>query len=193
MFRALRGQILNHLRTRAGRVFAVTSSLPGEGKTTIALNLAFSIASYGGIRLFLIEADLRQPKISAYLETTVEHGLDDYLDGEATIAESLLGVESEKFCIMPVRHPRQDSAELLSNSRLHALQQAILASDPQAIIIYDAPPMLRGDESLALLNLTNGAVFVVQDGIPQDVLKQSLLLVGQEKLIGTILNKTVGI
>ena len=89
-FDLLRTQILQKMEENGWRTLAITSPTPAVGKTVVAINLAMSIAQKTNRTAMLVDFDLRQPRIGAYLGIPMEQSLNDLLDGGAELSDTLV-------------------------------------------------------------------------------------------------------
>jgi Mrp family chromosome partitioning ATPase len=102
------------------RVLVVTSPLPGEGKTTLAMNLAVTMAKHG--RTCLVDADMRKPAVGNNFHLTPTLGLEHLLNGSATLDQ--VASESnaiENLTIIPAVNPTHSAIQLLSDGRMKTL------------------------------------------------------------------------
>lgn len=188
-FRRLRTNLqFANVSTRA-QTFAVTSSLPGEGKSTTAANLAIALAE-AGQKVCLIDADLRRPMISGYFGLERSMGLTTVLLGHAD-AEDLLQPwgENDLYVLTSGQIPPNPS-ELLGSSEMASLIGRLEKSFDS--IVIDTPPLLPVTDAAVLAQHVGGIVLVVAASVPKDQqVQQSLAaldLVGA-KVLGVVLNK----
>ena len=161
-FRVLRTNLQFIDPDQQRKVFVVTSSLPEEGKTTTATNLAMTLAE-GGERVALIEADLRRPKISTYLNLEGSVGLTTVLVGRVSLREAMQnpGDYSGLDVLSSGRTP-PNPAELLKS---HAMSTVIKElRDDYDIVLIDAPPLLPVTDAALLASQADGAILVVRHG-----------------------------
>ena len=140
------------------RSFVVTSSIPGEGKTTAALNLAIAIAD-SGQRVVIIDADLRRPQVANYLGIEGSVGLSDLLIGRARLQDVIQpwGRNGTLFVIPSGKIPPNPS-ELLGSHTMEQLVATLTKEYDQVII--DAPPLLPVTDAAILSRVTAGALVV---------------------------------
>jgi non-specific protein-tyrosine kinase len=139
----------------------VTSSVPREGKTTTAINLSIAIAQTGQ-PVFLIEGDLRRPKVADYLNIEGMAGLTDVLVGRATVDEVLQpwGTTGNLWVMAAGPLPPNPS-ELLGSQ---AMADLIGHLEKRATLIIDAPPLLPVTDGAVLTRLSGGALMVIRTG-----------------------------
>jgi len=143
------------------KVFVITSSLPGEGKTTTAVNLALALAE-GGERIALVEGDLRRPKISEYLRLESAVGLTTVLIGKLPLADAIQNVGSEHLTVLTSGSTPPNPAELLKSSSMATLIASLRAD--YDIVLIDAPPLLPVTDGALLAAQADGALLVVRHG-----------------------------
>jgi capsular exopolysaccharide synthesis family protein len=167
----------------------VTSSLPGEGKSTTATNLAIALAQ-AGQAVCLIDADLRRPMVNEYLGLDRNAGLTTALVNEADVNDLLQPWgEHNLFVLTSGRIPPNPSELLGSDSMKHLLSRLESAFDT---VIIDAPPLLPVTDAAVLSQHVGGVVIVVGSHKikHQDLEKsiRSLELVGSN-ILGVVLNR----
>lgn len=167
----------------------VTSSLPGEGKSTTATNLAIALAQ-AGQSVCLIDADLRRPMVSDYLGLERNAGLTTALLGSADIDDLLQQWGDERLFVLTSGQIPPNPSELLGSD---IMRQLILRlEDDFDSIIIDAPPLLPVTDAAVLSQHVGGVVLVVgAQKLRQQDLQKSLIsldMVGSN-LLGIILNR----
>jgi polysaccharide biosynthesis transport protein len=166
-FRALRTQVVTRLERlgppAAGRayVLSVLSPLPGEGKTTVAANLARALALEGR-RVLLFDADLRKPRLHALLTSPEGPGLGEVLAGKADLKSvarpsTIAGVD-----VVGVRSGKSSAAELASSPRFAEALRA--ARDSYDFVILDSAPVIQASESALIARRADAAVLVLREG-----------------------------
>lgn len=141
----------------------ISGAEPGDGKTTVAANLAVSFAQ-SGKKTLLIDADMRRPGLTALLNAKGHSGLSDVLVSKTNLHESgvqqirSMGVEGLDF--LPAGSRRPDSAELLASNRLVDL--LAWAESRYDQILIDSPPGLAASDASMIGRLVDGLVLVMQ-------------------------------
>ncbi len=156
----LRMNLLYTLVGKESHAVVVTSSFSGEGKTTIAANLAISSAM-GGKHVLLIDADMRRSSQREMFHFP-QHvpGLSNVLIGECTWQEALIKPKQDGLDILPSGQKPPNPAELLESSVMHELLSTL--NPLYDLIIIDAPPVNIVSDPLALSDQTAGSLFVVR-------------------------------
>lgn len=173
----------------------ITSALPGEGKSFTSVNLAVSIAMEMDHTVLLVEADVPKPALAGYLGLAREEaGLVDYLADECIELETLLfRTNIPKLTLLRSGRQHPQATELLASQNMRRLTLELAQRYPNRVVIFDAPPMLVSSEAVALAALVGQVVMVVESGkTPQRVVKDALALIGTDKFIGVVLNKSHG-
>lgn len=187
-FRTLRSRLSQIAGTRQLKSVLVTSSLPLEGKTFVAMNLAQSIARQDHSRVLLIDADLRISRLHQVLGAPSTPGLTDYLSGEACdTAVIQRGVEGN-LCFIPGGSPVSNPSELLLGTHMkHLLELVAPIFD---WVILDSPPALPVHDASLLADLCDGVLFVVRAGETDfEVAEKAVSEFRDKNLLGVILNR----
>jgi succinoglycan biosynthesis transport protein ExoP len=136
-------------------VIAVTSSAPGEGKSTVAAALAWALANVGH-DVVAIDADLRRPTLHRYFGATLEGGLADMADSESSVDDLLQSTDLPNLAILSAgrfdRHPTQ----IVYGSLPH-----VLADLEGRVLVIDTPPLLGVSEAAMVANLARNTLLVI--------------------------------
>jgi protein-tyrosine kinase len=188
-FKVLRTKVLKALRKHKLRTLAITSPRYGDGKTTIAVNLALSLALDVNQTVCLVDLDLRSPRINEYLGLHASCGLDGYLLHDVPLSDCLIRPSVERLVILPVANAVEDSAETIGLPKMAALTLELKTRYPDRIVIYDMPPLLDQADTIAFLKDVDGVLLVVREGVThaEDV-RGALHLLADSAVIGTVLN-----
>lgn len=170
----------------------VTSSVPGEGKTFTAVNLALSIAMERGRTVLLIDADVAKPSIAGILGINAELGLTDLLkDKSLSFSDVAIKTDIPNFTLMPAGKQDRHSTELLASGAMRDLANELSARYPDRIVIFDSPPLLAATQGAVLANVVGQVVLVVEaDSTPQYIVQESISKLGGCEVVGCVLNKT---
>jgi capsular exopolysaccharide synthesis family protein len=170
------------------RVIVITSSLPGEGKSVIAMNLASSLAA-SGTRVVLVDADLRRPTLIHKLGLVDGAGLTDVLVGRAKRADVLQSVgRTGNLQVMGPGSLPPNPSELLGSDTMQNLLNEL---SQVAMVIIDAPPLLPVTDAVILTARTDGAIVVARAGETKtDQLSSALEHISRigGKSLGLVLN-----
>ena len=141
----------------------VTSSLPGEGKTYCAINLAMSIAMELDHTVLLVDADVARPSVLRTLGLPAERGLMDMLvDDSLDMSNVLLRTNVDTLTILPAGTSTPRATELLASSTMTNLVIEIANRYPDRVVIFDSPPLLLTSESRVLASHMGQIVMVVE-------------------------------
>ena len=177
------------------QVIVITSALPGEGKTTSAINLAISLAQ-AGAKTILLEADLRRPKIPIYLEFPIKaEGLSELISGQkklttASLKSLIRKEESSGLKVLPSGNIPPNPSELLGSAKFGELI-AMLRKQFEYVII-DCPPLLPVTDAAVVAAKADGAVLVVHAGAtkkPHFVGSRDAMSSVGSTILGVVLNK----
>lgn len=167
----------------------VTSSLPGEGKTTTATNLALALAQ-AGQSVVLVDADLRRPMVAQYLGLERHAGLTTVLVGEADLNEMLQPWGDDNLYVLSSGQIPPNPSELLGSNAMAQLIRRL--EDTFDAVVIDSPPLIPVTDAAVLAQSVSGVILVVDSqGTKQaSVVKslQSLNLVSAN-LMGVVLNR----
>ena|ERR687888_1039337 len=187
-FRTLRSRLYRLQRTQPIRTLLITSALPGEGKTFVALNLAQAIACQHERRALLIDADLRASRLHVAMGASSAPGIADYLRGEADEFSIIQGDSQDNLFLIPPGNRVSDPAELLANIRLKSLLDRLAPLFDW--IIVDAPPVLPVSDASVLGGLCDAVILVVRAASTAFDVAQTACQEFQERnLVGVVLNR----
>lgn len=141
--------------------FVITSSLPGEGKSTTAANLAITMAQSGS-KVLLIDADLRRPKLAEYLGLEGAVGLTDLLIGRVELDDVVQQWGEGNLFVLPAGQVPPNPSELLGSRRMVELLAQM--EEHYDYVIFDSPPLLPVTDAAILSRLTGGAIIVAAAG-----------------------------
>ncbi|GFO56866.1 polysaccharide biosynthesis protein [Geomonas sp. Red276] len=168
---------------------AVTSSLPNEGKSLTALNLAISLAQEIDHTVLLIDADLRRPSVHRYLEIENGPGLGDVLLGEAEIGDTIVPTGIGKLSIMRAGKKADNPGELFSSHRMKEVVGEMKNRYGERYLIFDTPPVLPFAETRSLARLMDGLLFVVMERLAaESSIKEALASLKGCPVMGVVYN-----
>lgn len=171
-------------------VIGITSSVPGEGKTTAVANLAVSFARTGQ-RVMVVSCDLRRPRLHTFFGDSDRHGLTSVLLGNCTLAEALHPVKGEpNLKIMPSGPVPPNPAEILSLDRVREIVDILV--DNCDLVLLDCPPVLPVTDTLLVSRVVDGMLVLASaKTTSRRNLHRTVELLTQvhAPLLGTILNR----
>ena len=166
-YRALRTSLLLGWDETMRRTL-VTSSQPQEGKTTVSLNLACSLAQLGRPTL-LIDADMRRPNCAKQLSVNAEYGLSDYLQGLAEFEQVVSETPIMDLSLVAAGRFHSTASDLLYSPRLSFLLQQ--AGEGFQHVVIDSPPSLVLSDARTISRLVEGVILVVSDETDRGALR----------------------
>jgi capsular exopolysaccharide synthesis family protein len=186
-FRTLRSRLDRLRAQRPLRTLLITSSLPKEGKTFVAANLAQAIGRQPEKHALLIDADLRAPRAHMALGAPLTPGLSDYLRGEADELAILQRGPRGNLFFIPGGKPASHPAELIANGRLKALLDRLAPIFDW--VILDSPPIVPVSDAGLLADLCDGVLMIVRAGAtPFDLAQKATKEFRSKRLLGVVLN-----
>lgn len=169
------------------RLIQVTSSVPNEGKTTIALSLAFSAAT-SGLKVLFIDADLRHSSGTKFFGMLKELGLVDMLLSNDPIKFIKYNKEA-KIWILPAGSKTKNPADMLSSDRMHHFMQG--AKETFDLVVIDTPPVGPVVDSVVFSQLVDKVVFVIRwASTARELVEQSISKFSEpKKVAGVVFNR----
>jgi len=188
-YRALRTSLLLSHLGAPPKVIMVTSALPQEGKTTTSINCAVVLAQKG-IRVLLIDADLRRPSIHKTLGMGPRSGLSNVLTGSATLAQAIVRSPIlPNLDVLPAGTPPPNPAELLASTNMRDVLDQLRGQYDH--IVVDTPPTLSVTDAVVLSPRADAIVLVIRSGhTTKQALRRArdILMQVNAKVSGVLLN-----
>ena len=188
-YRSLRTHIKFSSLDKPIKTIVVTSSLIGEGKSTVVGNLAYSL-NQDGSRVLVIDCDLRKPSIHENFLLSNEKGLTDILVGKSDLKSVTKKIEDSLFLITAGSIP-PNPAEILGSKEMEDLIKELSINFDY--IILDTPPILPVSDTLLLASKADATLIVVKARKTKEkIVKESYskLVEARANVIGTILNES---
>ena len=187
-FHALRSRLYKIASARKLKRVLLTSGVAGEGKTFVTFNLAQSIARQPEIRVLLIDADLRSPRLHRLFGAPICLGLSDYLRGDADECAIVQKGMNESLFFIASGSLVSNPSELLLSERMKQLLNRVTPLFDW--IILDSPPSLHVDDAGILANLADGVLFVIRAGSTDaQMAKRAAAEFQGKNLLGVVLNE----
>jgi receptor protein-tyrosine kinase len=179
-------------RVKNGNLIMVTSSLPGEGKSFCAINLAISMAMEMDRTVLLVDADVARPRIPEYLGIHADKGLLDVLqDKSLQLSDVMIKTNIAKLTVLPAGRTYKRATELLASAAMTNLVEDIGNRYHDRIIIFDSPPLLATSEASVLATHMGQIVMVVEaEKTSQEAVSEALNHLQSCEVVGMLLNKT---
>ena len=189
--RSIRFTLQHVARTRNTQVVAITSAISGEGKSTLAANLAMSLASVG-VKTLLIEGDLRNPQLSRSLCPAVRTGLVEVAVAGMPLHQAILVDPESRLAFLPAPLPKDVAllTEFVSSEGMSDILKEL--RNHFDVIIVDSPPLLPLIDGRALAELADSIILTVGwDRTPEDMLMRAVDLLApvHDRIIGTVLTR----
>jgi len=190
-YRHLRTSVLLSTAGRTPKSLLVTSSLPGEGKTTTAVNTAISLAQTGA-SVVIVDADMRRPRLQNIFNVDMEEGLSSILSSDASEADMLAMVETDEASGLDVMSSGPippNPAELLGSDQMRRLMAALQGRYTHVIV--DSPPISSFTDGVLISTMVDGVLLVVHGGkSSRHIVRRSKQLLNDvgAKVLGVVLN-----
>jgi len=189
-FRNLRTSLLLATPDHPPQHVAITSCEPGDGKSTVACNLAMVFTQLGR-KVLLVDADLRRPRIHTALEIPNAVGLSSFLSGNASLAELARETEVPNLSVITAGPIPPNPSELLGSARLAELLRYVDEHEGFDHVILDSPPVLSVTDAIVLSAKLDSTILVIRAGqTRREALEQSVSRLNQShsSVIGSVLN-----
>lgn len=185
-FRLLRTRVKALSKDLKLRTILITSALPGEGKTTVAANLAGSLSRVEGLRVLLIDFDLRHPSLHTLFGIEPDMRVPSALEGEVRWQDALYEVNPRLDVLFGFRQ-LDEPDHLLQGSRLEELLDQVKAA--YDVVLLDSAPMLAVADTHSLVPLVDCGLFVVNaDTTAIGAAKEALSML-HDKVAGCVVNR----
>ncbi|MCC9654424.1 polysaccharide biosynthesis tyrosine autokinase [Rhodopirellula halodulae] len=187
-FRLGRTVLLPDIRSGNVQTIGFTSPMQGDGKSTVVSNFAVSFSQVG-LKVLVIDADLRRPSAHRYFSLGKEDGLCDVLEGRLEIPEAIKTTEAENVSVMTSGSSSQTPAELLQSNRLDEVLAVV--KDEYDLVLVDLPPVLAVSDPVVVLPRLDGGILVVKvANVRRDEVVNTLRRVGSSggEMLGCMLN-----
>lgn len=172
---------------RSPQVIVITSSVPGEGKTLTAVNLSLAMAERRDRTTLLIDADLRRPAVTRYLDPAPRLGLSEVLSGGAPVEHALLEIRDTRLTVLPAGAPNGQPLELLRSDYVGTLLDDLRRRYDR--IVIDTPPAVPFADAGVLNTRAEGALLVVRAGMtPKPMIERALECLDGGYVLGAVLN-----
>lgn len=197
-FRVVKRPILRNVYDKSAapveraNLVMVTSSLPGEGKTFVAVNLAISMAMELDTTVLLVDADVARPSVLQRLGLDPAPGFMDLLsDPSLALGDVLLRTNIERLSILPAGKSSGRATELLASVQMNRLLDDLGSRYADRILLFDTPPLLPSTESAVLASHMGQLVMVVEaERTAHQVVARAMATVETCPVVLPLLNKT---
>jgi len=167
----------------------ITSTLPEEGKSLVAANLAATLARRQQQKVLLLEGDLRRPVLAQQLGHPHVPGITEWLYEGAGPINNIYHLEGPGFWLLPAGRPPENPLELMQTGKLHSLLEQLTVTFDW--IIIDSPPLLPLADTSVWTRLVDGVVLVVREGKTEKrQLQRGIATLDRSRLLGVVLNSS---
>jgi polysaccharide biosynthesis transport protein len=186
-FRLLRLRLQERWNAETLKTLLITSPLPNEGKSTIALNLASALAERGKRTVLLIGADLYHPTLTEQLGLPGQCGLAECMEEGLKPFSVIRRLEPLGWYLLPGGKARGNPTELLQSAAFAEIKQRL--SQHFEWILIDSPPVIPMADVLALKQRSDASLLVVRAGrTPTGSVERAITLLGRKHVLGIVLN-----
>lgn len=186
-FRLLSVRLRDLRRTQDLKKVLITSTVPREGKSTVAANLACTLAHETRERVLLLEGDVRRPSLAQVFDLGRIPGLCECLQGEHSLQDSLCHLKQAGLWILPAGVAPSTPLDLLQSEKLRRLTDHLASLFDW--IIVDSPPILPLADTSVWMRMVDGVLLVSRQGVTEKKqLEQGVQALESRKLIGALLN-----
>ncbi|HMB28422.1 MAG TPA: polysaccharide biosynthesis tyrosine autokinase, partial [Blastocatellia bacterium] len=187
-YRMLRTSVLLSTAGAPPKTILITSSQPGEGKTTTAVNTAISLSQLGA-SVLLVDADLRRPAVHKAFKIPHTRGVTNYLSSHTPLDDLIVKLPVPNLSVLPCGPIPPNPAELISSDRMKELLRELSRNFDH--ILIDSPPLVSVTDPVILSTMVDGTILVIQAGKnAQELVRRARrdLAVAGARVIGVVLN-----
>ena len=187
-YRMLRTSVLLSTAGAPPKTILITSSQPGEGKTTTAVNTAISLSQLGA-SVLLVDADLRRPAVHKAFKIPHTRGITNYLSSDTPLDDLIVKLPVPNLSVLPCGPIPPNPAELISSDRMKELLHALSRKFDH--ILIDSPPLVSVTDPVILSTMVDGTILVIQAGkSAQELVRRARrdLAAAGARVIGVVLN-----
>ena len=189
-FKLFKTQILTKTQLAGDRTILITSCSDGEGKSFTAINLAVMFAREVDQTVLLVDVNLNHPGVLPAFGINATEGITDYLLHNKPLAELLICPGVEKLTILPAGESIQRSSEMLGSLKMQRLIAEMKSRYHDRYIFFDGPSIMTSVDALVLSKYVDRTLVVVEAGkVSPSQLSEAINLIGEEKILGTVLNR----
>lgn len=180
---------INFLDTTEHKIITFCSSVPKEGKTTIASNYALSEAITGK-KVLLIDCDIKRPRVNKVYQVEQRKGIVELLEGKSSLEEVIVKEVRKNLDVIFCGKRREDTTELILSKHLEKYLKDL--QNYYDLIVVDTPPLTIGTDAAIISKFSTGVVFVISyDQVHRVELEfaKKLLTTAKANLYGAVINK----
>jgi capsular exopolysaccharide synthesis family protein len=191
--RSITSRIEKDMQSNEYKVLLVTSTLPKEGKSTFAINLALTLSKFGK-RVMLIDGDLRNPSLRELSGAKgASYNMEEFLSKKVSLKDALINIADTRVVLIAADKPTPNPIEHINSKQMHVIiEQCKSVAD---YVIIDAPACAGVADAVALSKYTDAAIYVVREDYAKvdtilDVLQE--LSYTKKPILGSVLNDSIG-
>jgi non-specific protein-tyrosine kinase len=189
-FKVIRTKIQQQAKLKGRNAFMVTSTLPGEGKTHFAVNMAITYARAYNQTVLLVDCDLRRQSIHKRLGFQSNLNLVDHLLDDVPMSDIIVWPGIEKLSIISGERTIDESTEVLSSAKMKNLVEEMKNRYADRVIFFDLPPLLSGADAMSFAAFADGIIVIVEARrTPMSELETAVGMIPEDKFLGFVLNK----
>ena len=187
-FRIIRTQLLFGNPEMDCRTIVITSPVPGDGKTSLSVNLAISLAK-AGRRVLLVDADLRKPDVHRIFGIPESPGLSELIENTTDLSAAARKTDVENLEVMAAGMSAGRPCELLSRPQMQALLQLLAESYDH--VILDSAPVLPVSDTHVLMSMVDGVLCSFNAEVDSDTVRatEEILRRNRANVIGSVMNQ----
>jgi len=193
-YRAIKRPLIHNIETLKDKpnLIMVTSSMPSEGKTFSAVNLALSMAMELNKWVMLVDFDIAKSGVSKLLGLETDLGVVNVLtDSSLSLPDVIFNTNVERLSILPAGKSGHSATELIASNKAADMMKELSSRYPDRIVIFDSPPLLATSEASVLASLMGQIVLVVEsNNTPKHMVHESIHQLKGAPYIGLLLNKS---
>jgi capsular exopolysaccharide synthesis family protein len=175
-------------RNRRSQALVVTSAIPGEGKTTVAMNLALAFAAHVEGQTLIVDADLRRPTVHTWLKQPPGLGLAEVLSGRVGLDHAIHKLTNSSLEVLPAGDGTQNALELLSSNEARELLDQLRQRYRQ--IVIDTPPIVPFTDADSVARHCDGVLFVARAGVTgRKAYQQAVSMITATTVVGVVFNE----
>ncbi len=191
-FRFLRMRLRELRSKKQLKSLVITSPIPQDGKSTVALNLATALSEGGNRSVLLVEGDLHCPSIAKRLGVTVQPGLAECLENGLDPFATIRKLQPLNFYLIQAGTPKGNPTELLQSGPVASILDRL--SHHFDWILIDTPPLAPLTDALSFANLADGCLLVMRAGhTPRETMEEALAQVPPGRVVGIVFNGAEGL
>jgi Mrp family chromosome partitioning ATPase len=189
-FDVIRTRMMQVMAANGWKRVAITSPTAACGKSTMVMNLAYSLSRHRDHRTMVLEMDMRKPSLSRAMQIPGEHQFSRVLEGRAPFEDHAVRVNDNLIFATNV-NAVAGSAELLQSPGTAAVLDDLTARYAPDMILFDMPPMLTGDDTMAFLSRVDCVLLLAaaEETSIKQIDKCERDIASQTNVMGVILNK----